>query len=95
MLGKPIVGSRTGGMVEVIEDGVTRLLAEAGDADALERSLERLIVDADLRRRLGDAGRRRYERLFRADAMVGSLVDFMLARAEAFVADRHPAAAAQ
>ena len=83
MAGKPVVGSRTGGMIEVIEDGVTGLLAAPGDVRSLEHCLERLVLDVDLRRRLGAAGRRRYETLFRPDAMVRLLVDFMAERADA------------
>jgi glycosyltransferase involved in cell wall biosynthesis len=40
MFGKPVIGCRAGGMIEVIEEGVTGLLAEPGDAASLEASLD-------------------------------------------------------
>jgi glycosyltransferase involved in cell wall biosynthesis/GT2 family glycosyltransferase len=64
MYGKPVVACRTGGMVEVAEDGRTALLAEPGDAASLEACLEQLVQDPSLRHALGEAGRRRYEARF-------------------------------
>ena len=57
--GLPVVATRVGGLPEVIEDGVTGLLVPPGDADALAQAMIRLLSDADLRRRMGQAGRER------------------------------------
>jgi glycosyltransferase involved in cell wall biosynthesis len=54
---KPIVGSRSGGVVEFIEDGVTGFLSEPGDEETLADNLEKLISEPELRRRMGEAGR--------------------------------------
>ncbi|NPV93437.1 MAG: GT4 family glycosyltransferase PelF [Firmicutes bacterium] len=54
--GKPAVASRVGGIPEVVADGQTGLLVPPQDAAALARGLLRLLSDADLRRRLGEAG---------------------------------------
>ncbi len=62
--GKPVVGSRAGGMREVVEDGVTGLLAEPGDAASLAEQLRSLVVEPDLRARLGAAARETFERKF-------------------------------
>lgn len=62
--GKPVVGSRVGGMQEVVDDGVTGLLAEPGDADSLTEQLARLIADSELRDRLGTAAREAFDREF-------------------------------
>ena len=40
-LGVPVVATRTGGMSEAIEDGVTGFLVEPGDVDGLARSIHR------------------------------------------------------
>jgi glycosyltransferase involved in cell wall biosynthesis len=48
-----------GGTPEVVEDEQTGLLVPFGDVDALERALDRLLADGDLRRRMGIAGRQR------------------------------------
>ena len=56
--GRPLVASRVGVVPEILVDGEHALLVPAGDADALAAALERLLGDAPLRRRLGEAGRR-------------------------------------
>jgi glycosyltransferase involved in cell wall biosynthesis/GT2 family glycosyltransferase/predicted SAM-dependent methyltransferase len=62
--GKAVVGSRAGGMQEVVEDGVTGLLAEPGDAASLAEQLRSLVVEPDLRARLGTAARTAFEQKF-------------------------------
>jgi rhamnosyl/mannosyltransferase len=57
--GLPVVASRVGGLAWLVEDEVTGLLVEPGDAGALRDAILRLRDDPALRRRLGDAGRRR------------------------------------
>jgi glycosyltransferase involved in cell wall biosynthesis len=55
--GCPAIGTRAGGIPEVIEDGVTGELVPSSDAGALAGALRRMITDPDLRQRLGAAGR--------------------------------------
>jgi colanic acid/amylovoran biosynthesis glycosyltransferase len=57
--GRPVVAAAVGGLVDAVEDGVTGLLVEPHDAKALRGAIERLLGDAVLRRRLGDAARER------------------------------------
>jgi glycosyltransferase involved in cell wall biosynthesis len=56
---RAIVSSDAGGLPELIEDGVSGLLARSGDVDSFVSCLERLIEDRSLRERLGTAARRR------------------------------------
>jgi glycosyltransferase involved in cell wall biosynthesis len=56
--GRALVASRVGVVPETLVDGEHALLVHAGDADDLARGLARLIDDAGLRARLGEAGRR-------------------------------------
>jgi glycosyltransferase involved in cell wall biosynthesis len=58
-----------GGTPEAVVDGETGLLVPSRDVDALAAVLDRLLSDATLRRRLGDAGRRRVRERFDATAM--------------------------
>jgi glycosyltransferase involved in cell wall biosynthesis len=62
--GKPVVGSRIGGIPELVADGETGLLFEAANAEALGACVGRLMSDPGLRRRMGQAARARAEREF-------------------------------
>ena len=62
--GKPVIATRIGGVPEVVEDGVTGLLVAPGDEEAFAQAILRLLKDPVLRRRMGEAGRRRVERHF-------------------------------
>ena len=57
--GVPCVGYRAGGISWVIRDGVDGLLVRCGDIAALAAALTRLVGDAALRTRMGEAGRAR------------------------------------
>jgi glycosyltransferase involved in cell wall biosynthesis len=54
-----IVSDGTPGLLEVVEHDVTGLVVPVNDAVALAAALRRLLTDASLRRRLGEAGRER------------------------------------
>ena len=58
------------GVSEVSVPGETGLQVPPGDAGALREAMTRLSADADLRRRLGQAGRRRVEQRFTLEKMV-------------------------
>jgi glycosyltransferase involved in cell wall biosynthesis len=60
----PVVASAVGGVPELVVDGETGLLVPARDPEALADGLGALLADRDLRRRFGDAGRARAERMF-------------------------------
>jgi glycosyltransferase involved in cell wall biosynthesis len=57
--GRAVLASRVGGLAEVVVGGVTGLLVPPGDPEALAGGLLRLARDAELRARLGAAGRAR------------------------------------
>lgn len=72
--GRAVVTSGTGGAAELIEPDVDALTHPPGDSDALARVLERLVRDAPLRRRLGDAAAGAARRRFDPDRMAAGLV---------------------
>jgi glycosyltransferase involved in cell wall biosynthesis len=55
--GLPAVASRTGGIVDVVEDGRSGVLVPAGDVAALSAALLRLVKDPALTRAMGEAAR--------------------------------------
>jgi len=59
LTGLPVVACDVRGPAEQVVDGVTGLLVPVGDATALAAALRRLAADADLRMRMGAAGRAR------------------------------------
>src|SRR5215216_3468554 len=55
----PIVASKTGGIPDVIEDGVNGLLVPPGEAEALAYAINRLLAERDLARRLSEGAQER------------------------------------
>jgi phosphatidylinositol alpha-1,6-mannosyltransferase len=62
--GKPAVGGRSGGVPDAIVDGVTGLLVEPTDVEAIAGACVRLLTDRDLARRMGCSGRERVQASF-------------------------------
>ncbi|BBH64014.1 glycosyl transferase family 1 [Actinoplanes sp. OR16] len=59
LAGAPLVASASGGLLDVVHDGVTGLLVPPGDPDLLHTALVRVLTDRDLAGRLRDAGHER------------------------------------
>ncbi|MGH3129782.1 MAG: glycosyltransferase [Gaiellaceae bacterium] len=68
-LRRPVVATPVGGTPEVVADGETGLLVPVRDPRALAGAIERLLGDPELRRRMGEAGRRRIAERFSVAAM--------------------------
>jgi glycosyltransferase involved in cell wall biosynthesis len=63
---KPIVAARAAAVPETVADGEVGMLVDPDDAQGLARSLSALLTAPELRRTMGEAGRRRVE-AYRAD----------------------------
>jgi glycosyltransferase involved in cell wall biosynthesis len=59
-MNRPVIASKGGGVTEQIEDGVTGLLVDSGDAEQLATALARLQDDPELRARLAANGRKKF-----------------------------------
>jgi colanic acid/amylovoran biosynthesis glycosyltransferase len=57
-LGLPVVCARAGLLTEIVDDGVNGLLLPPGDAQALAEAIIRLMINPELRTRLGEAARK-------------------------------------
>ena len=62
--GTPAVAFAVGGIPDMVEHGVNGYLAATEDADDLAAGIALLLRDADLRQRMGQAGREKVERGF-------------------------------
>ena len=92
--GRPVVASAVGGLLDLVENCETGLLVPPGDVTALRAALLRLLHDADLRRRLGEAGRKRARERLSWDAATDAT---LLAYADALASPprRSPSSASE
>lgn len=60
-MGKPVIGSKVGGIPEQIEDGITGLLFEMGNVEHLSEKMRLLGENPKLRSKLGKAARKKLE----------------------------------
>lgn len=56
-VGRPVIGSRIGGITEQIVDGKTGYLVTPGSSEELKQAIERLLVDREFGERMGQAGK--------------------------------------
>ena len=66
--GRPVVATAVGGLLDLVEDGVTGLLVPPRDPTALAAALGQLLADPEARRAMGAAGRERIAREFSWEA---------------------------
>lgn len=59
LAGKPVIGTRGGGIPEIIRDGETGFLVDIGDTRTMDQLLQWISCSDNLRRRLGESGRLR------------------------------------
>lgn len=71
-VGRPVIGTRVGGLAEVVEDGICGRLVPAEDPRALAAALDELASDCQRRTRWGAAARQSLERGYLASQMVES-----------------------
>jgi glycosyltransferase involved in cell wall biosynthesis len=73
--GKPVVAARQPSLVEIIVDGQTGFLVPPADQAALAQQTRVLLDNADLRLRMGEAGRRRVQENFPVSTMIGRFAE--------------------
>ncbi|WP_116473342.1 glycosyltransferase [Zobellella maritima] len=71
--GKPVIGYRWGALSELVIDGENGFLLPLGDIGGVAERITQLASDAAWRRRMGNAGRRRVERLYSPEVMQAAL----------------------
>jgi glycosyltransferase involved in cell wall biosynthesis len=72
---RPLVAPRAGGVVEIVDDGVTGMLYEQGDADGLRDAVAAALADPQRALELGNAARRHALRRFSVERMLRAIED--------------------
>jgi glycosyltransferase involved in cell wall biosynthesis len=67
---RPVIATRAGGVVEIVENENTGLLVTPGSADELAAAIMRVMSDVNLSRKLVQAGKARACSVFSTDAMM-------------------------
>jgi glycosyltransferase involved in cell wall biosynthesis len=72
--GLPVVCSRIGGLPEIVDDGITGLLYEPGNADELADRIRTLWLNPALCQKLGEAGRQKVQEDYAAERLMDRLL---------------------
>ncbi|MGE3843730.1 MAG: glycosyltransferase family 4 protein [Vicinamibacterales bacterium] len=80
--GRAVVASRAGGLPEAVVDGVTGIIVQPDDSDALARAIGSLLADPARATALGAAGRRRIQSRFRWDTCLDAYVQLFIRLAD-------------
>lgn len=72
--GCPVIATNVGAIPEVVVDGVTGILVEKRNPQQLAHAIVTLIDNPDLRRRMGEAGRKRFEEHYTFDKCAERLI---------------------
>jgi len=75
LTGRAVIGARSGGITDIIEDGNNGLLFEAGDIDGLAGCMRSVITDRALRIKLGEAGYKKAMTAFATPVLVDKIYD--------------------
>jgi sugar transferase (PEP-CTERM/EpsH1 system associated) len=76
--GTAVIASQVGGNGEIIADKVSGMLFPSDDAEALASTLSRLLVDAALRHKLGEAAMHRVQQDFAMSTMLNNYADMYM-----------------
>ncbi len=73
--GKAIIGTRTGAVPEILDNGRAGFIVPPGDVKALAGALRKLMADAELRRSLGNAAKKRFDEKFHPERVMGEILE--------------------
>ncbi|HBO83778.1 MAG: hypothetical protein A2073_00270 [Deltaproteobacteria bacterium GWC2_42_11] len=77
-MGKPVIGTRVGGVSEAVKDGVSGILVEPENPDALANAIISLLGDRDRMKEIGIAGRKIVAENYSVEGMSRKLYDFYM-----------------
>ena len=67
--GKPLVSTNCGGLVELIKNNINGYIVNKNNITGFSEKIYKLIVNKELRYKMGNEGYRRYNKFFRAKNM--------------------------
>ena len=76
--GLPVIATRHAGIPEVMLDGITGLLVDEGDVEAMAAAMVRLIQDPELAQSFGEAGRCRVQQHFTVEHHLQDVTKLLL-----------------
>lgn len=74
--GAAVISTNRGGTPELIRNGVNGLLVPAADTNSLTRTIERILINPDQRKRLGRNAMRAARRRYKPDLIAGRYMHF-------------------
>jgi len=75
-MGKPVIGSRAGGISELIDDGDNGFLFEMGNIDELEEKIRHLLENPELVKRFSHSARAKAVKFFSPDQHYQEMLSF-------------------
>jgi L-malate glycosyltransferase len=72
--GKPVVVSNVGGLPEVVKDGITGIVVPVRNAGKTAEAIEKLLLDRELRRSMGEQGRIHVKEKFEWNGCVQQMI---------------------
>lgn len=73
--GKPVVVSDVGGLPEVVKDGITGIVVPPSNPQKTAEAIEKLVLDVKLRKKMGEAGRKRVDKLYDWNKNVEQMIE--------------------
>lgn len=72
---KPVIISRVGGMIEVVEEGVTGYIVPPRNSELTALKITELVLNPSLRQKFGTAGRERVQKLFDLEVCLKNMIN--------------------
>jgi len=77
LCGKPVVGVKSGGILDIIEHEKTGLLAEPEDSQSLASVIEKFLIDEDFAEKLAAAGYRSAQEKFSSETITRKYIEVL------------------
>ncbi len=74
----PVAGFNSGGLPEIVENGISGILVQNGNTDKLAEAMEQYVVNPSIIEQMGKAGCERVLKLFNRQTQIPLIVDFIL-----------------